>query len=75
MEAFLLKIDEPYVSSLMEFFNPIPKENYEIEKIDLNSDVNTYLLDDEIAYKRALKDLENGDAVELNEYIAKRGLV
>ena len=75
MEAFLLKIDEPYVSSLMEFFNPIPKENYEIEKIDLNSDVNTYLLDDEIAYKRALKDLENSDAVELNEYIAKRGLV
>jgi inorganic pyrophosphatase len=75
VEAFLLKIDEPYVSSLMEFFNPIPKENYEIEKIDLNSDVNTYLLDDEIAYKRALKDLENGDAVELNEYIAKRGLV
>jgi len=75
VEAFLLKIDEPYVNSLMEFFNPIPKENYEIEKIDLNSDVNTFLLDDEIAYKRALKDLENGDAVELNEYIAKRGLV
>lgn len=59
----------------MEFFNPIPKENYEIEKIDLNSDVNTFLLDDEIAYKRALKDLENGNAVELNEYIAKRVLV
>jgi len=75
LEAFLLKIDEPYVSSLMEFFNPIPKENYEIEKIDLNTDVNTFLLDDEIAYQRALKDLENGDAIELGEYMAKRGLV
>ncbi|NLO18936.1 MAG: hypothetical protein GX121_03515 [Ignavibacteria bacterium] len=73
MQTFLLKIDEPYLSSLMEFFNPIPKEKYEIEKIDLEADIKALLIEDEIAYQNALKDLENGEAIELSEYLAKRG--
>ena len=53
---------------------PIPKEYYEFKSLDLETDINISLIEDEIAYQKALKDLEKGDALELNKYLANRGL-
>lgn len=74
MQTFLLKLDDSYINSLMDFIKPIPKENYEFKRLDLDSDINMSFFEDEVAYQDALKDLETGEAIDLNEYLAKRGI-
>jgi hypothetical protein len=74
MKTFILKIEDSYINSLMEFIKPIPKNDYDLKSLDVDAYTTVNLLEDEIAYLKGLIDLEKGDVIELNEYMAKRGL-
>ncbi|MDT3739952.1 MAG: hypothetical protein RO257_10685 [Candidatus Kapabacteria bacterium] len=74
MQTFLLKIDDTYVPYLMDLISPIPQKNFEIRNLDFEVDSDISLLEDEIAYRKALLDIVKGDVIELDDYLAKRGI-
>ena len=74
MQTLILKIDEIYLNSLMEFIKPLPEDKCEFRLDDRNFDFSIDMLENESAYKSALDDLKNGDAIELNTYMANRGV-
>ena len=74
MQTFLINIDEPYVPSLLDLLKPIPKESIDIKNLNYEVDDNINMIEDEIAYRKAMNDLANGEAINLNQYVIKRGL-
>ena len=74
MQTFLINIDEPYVPSLLDLLKPIPKESIDIKSLNYEVDDNINMIEDEIAYRKAMNDLANGEAINLNQYVIKRGL-
>ncbi len=74
MQTFLINIDEPYVPSLLDLLKPIPKESIDIKNLNYEIDDNINMLEDEIAYRKAMNDLANGEAINLNQYVINRGL-
>ena len=74
MQTFLINIDEPYVPSLLDLLKPIPKESIDIKSLNYEVDDHINMIEDEIAYRKAMNDLANGEAINLNQYVIKRGL-
>ena len=74
MQTFLINIDEPYVPSLLDLLKPIPKESIDIKSLNYEVDDNINMIEDEIAYRKAMNDLANGEAINLNQYVINRGL-
>ena len=74
MQTFLINIDEPFVPSLMDLLKPIPKESIDIKSLNYEVDDNINMIEDEIAYRKAMNDLANGEAINLNQYVINRGL-
>lgn len=74
MQTFLINIDEPFVPSLLDLLKPIPKESIDIKNLNYEIDDNINMIEDEIAYRKAMNDLENGEAINLNQYVINRGL-
>ena len=74
MQTFLINIDEPFVPSLLDLLKPIPKESIDIKNLNYEIDDNINMLEDEIAYRKAMNDLANGEAINLNQYVINRGL-
>jgi len=75
MQTLLLKLEEPILSQIMDYLKKFPSDNYEIRNIDFNIDDDINLLEEEIAYQRALQDLKNNEAINLRDYINDRGLL
>lgn len=74
MQTFLINIDEPYVPSLLDLIKPIPKESIDIKSLNYEIDDHINMIEDEIAYRKAMNDLANGEAINLNQYVINRGL-
>ena len=74
MQTFLINIDEPFVPSLLDLLKPIPKDSIDIKSLNYEVDDNINMIEDEIAYRKAMKDLANGEEVNLNQYVINRGL-
>ena len=74
MQTFLINIDEPFVPSLLDLLKPIPKDSIDIKSLNYEVDDNINMIEDEIAYRKAMKDLANGEEVNLNQYLINRGL-
>ncbi len=74
MQTFLINIDEPYVPSLLDLLKPIPKESIDIKSLNYEVDDHINMIEDEIAYRKAMNDLANGEAINLNQYVINRGL-
>ncbi len=74
MQTFLINIDEPFVPSLMDLLKLIPKESIDIKNLNYEIDDNINMLEDEIAYRKAMNDLASGEAINLNQYLINRGL-
>ena len=74
MQTFLINIDEPFVPSLLDLLKPIPKESIDIKSLNYEVDDNINTIEDEIAYRKGINDLGNGEAINLNQYLIKRGL-
>lgn len=74
MQTMILKIDESYLNSIIEFIKPLPQGKCEYKIVENNYDINFDFFDDEEAYQNGLEDLKNGEAIDFDTYLANRGI-
>lgn len=75
MQTLLLKIDDKYLQSVINLLKPYPETECQYRIIDNNFDIDFDFVEDKAAYKSALNELKNGEAIDFDTYLLSRGIV
>ena len=75
MKTYILRLDDTLVNPIKELLEQFKPERYDLRSIDFDIDDDINIIEDDIAYREAIKELKNGEAINLKDYIEQRGLL